>query len=37
MCGVREEAPGKNWTPFLFVIFEKKELIPGLQQMLVSI
>jgi hypothetical protein len=37
MYSVKEEAPGKNWTPFLFVIFEKKGLISALQQMLVSI
>jgi hypothetical protein len=37
MCSIREEAPSKNWTPFLFVMFEKKGLIPVLQQMLVSV
>jgi hypothetical protein len=37
MYGVKKEAPSRNWTPFLFVIFEKKGLIPALQQMLVSI
>jgi hypothetical protein len=37
MYSVKEEAPGKNWTPFLFVIFDKKGLIPTLQQMLVLI
>jgi hypothetical protein len=37
MYSVREEAPSENWTPFLFVMFEKKGLIPALQQMLVSV
>jgi hypothetical protein len=37
MYSVKEEAPGKNWTPFLFVISEKKGLIPTLQQMFVFV
>jgi hypothetical protein len=37
MYSVKEEAPSRNWTPFLFVISEKKGLIPALQQMLASI